>query len=178
MRAQKWVSVQERSPSQSVSRLQEKAKMRLRSRRQPASGVASRLDSCVGANAAAGNVSSHQWVRSLFIFYFILLLIYLFFLRISGSRGTLGVSGGTYADRQFRASLRPLCSAGPRGQRTRLRCFCSPMCTGRSWLSGSAAQKRHNLNSAAQHLSDVRGWAAKKKKRKKEKEKKKKEGKD
>lgn len=88
------------------------------------------------------------------------------FLRISDTRGKPGVSRGartgTYADGQFRASLRPLCSAGPRGQRTRLRCFCSPMCTGRSWLSGSAAQKRHNLKSAAQHLSDMRGWAAKK----------------
>lgn len=71
--------------------------------------------------------------------------------------------GQTYADGQFRASLRPLCSAGPRGQRTRLRCFCSPTCTGRSWLSGSAAQKRQQrLNSAAQHLSDARGRAANK----------------
>lgn len=47
----------------------------------------------------------------------------------------------THADGRCQACLRQLGSAGPRGQRTPLRCFCSPMCTGRSWLSGSAAER-------------------------------------
>lgn len=45
-------------------------KQRSASMEQPARDPARRLDSCVGANAAAGNVSSHQWVRSLFFFFF------------------------------------------------------------------------------------------------------------
>lgn len=47
----------------------------------------------------------------------------------------------THADGRCRACLRQLGSAGPRGQRTPLRCFCCPTCTGQSWLSGSAAER-------------------------------------
>lgn len=61
---------------------------------------------------------------------------------------------GTYAAGQCQASLHQLCSAGPRGQRIPLRCFCSPMCTGLSWLSGSAAEwrkKKPELSNLSQY---------------------------